>query len=77
MKCFTIFLQINSVKRCLIENCQNCFQNVKKNSPEYILLEHEMNIHIAQAQARPVYFSVLMTIVGIIFGWLLVRWQPL
>ena len=49
----------------------------EKDSPKYILLEHELNIRIAQVQARPVYFSVLMTIVGIILGWLLAQWQPL
>ena len=49
----------------------------EKDSPEYILLEHELNIRIAKVQARPVYFSVLMTLVGIIFGWLLGQWKPL
>ena len=49
----------------------------EKDTPKYILLEHELNIRIAQVQARPAYLSIFMTIVGIILGWLLGQWHPL
>jgi len=55
----------------LLSECQ------EKDSPKYILLSHEMNIRIAQVQTKPVYWSIVMTIVGVILGWILSQWQPL
>ena len=49
----------------------------EKDTPKYILIEHELNIRIVKEQSKPVYFGVAMAIIGVILGWLLGQWKPL
>jgi hypothetical protein len=48
----------------------------KKDSPAYILVEHELNRRIAHVQALPAYLSLITAIVGIFLGWGLAQWKP-
>jgi len=48
----------------------------ERDSPAYILFEHELNRRIAHVQALPAYLSPIMTIVGIFVGWGLAQWKP-
>lgn len=48
----------------------------EKNTPKFILIEHELNIRIVKEQSKPAYLAVVMAIVGVILGWLLSQWQP-
>ncbi|WP_152495401.1 hypothetical protein [Desulfococcus multivorans] len=43
----------------------------EKDTPKYILIEHELNMRIAKEQAIPGYYSAIAVIIGTILGWFL------
>jgi len=46
----------------------------EKNSPKYILIEHELKIRIVKKQSKTAYIGMVMAFVGIILGWALSKW---
>jgi len=47
-----------------------------KNSPEFILVEHELNMRILNIQNRPAYIAIFVTALGFFVVWALSQWHP-